>query len=233
MQMLYGLVVAFWLGMILHFLATRAMEEDLWTMVVFFTPIGAVIYFFGYFLPNVRHSSTQVRHRQLRFLQATPKDQLTADNLRQLGDYHREAGRWSESLEYYHSASPRYPGHHAIQLGIAECLIELKRPKEAIPDLRTIYEHDRLYQEQAGALLFRALTAPGAEASLEDMRLLAQGTRSAEIKYGYAEQLRQAGQTSQAKQILQAMVAQGATGGAYRADRPWHCKAKKLLKQCR
>jgi lipopolysaccharide biosynthesis regulator YciM len=111
---------------------------------------------------------------------------------------------------------------------MVDCLLELKRPADAIPHLRRVLEKAPHYRDRAATSLAQCLNRVGASAqALTELAPLAQMKLSPPFHYAYAELLIKERKVDDAKAILQRLIREAPLHS--RQDRQVAAQAKKLL----
>ena len=154
----FGLLFYPW-GLILqgialvHFIRRRPDTYWLW-IIIFFGPIGALIYIFLEVVPDVgllRHSFDGFpRRKRIRVLEATILDNPSPGNYEELGDLYLDEGKFLRARECYDRAiSPRADLPDPFyRRGIAE--IQLGDFEAAVRDLEYVVSRDARYDSYRG-----------------------------------------------------------------------------------
>ena len=229
MTLLSAVVAAFWIWMVFDFFNRRAFEEDFWTLIVFFTPFGALIYFFGHYLPIAKFESQGMKNqRRFKALQALPLLELTGDNLRELGDLYRNRRKWADAVQCYERSLKYLPDLQSMRLDMARCLMELARQEDAAPFLREVVQKAPHYREAAVVLLSECLAHNGDwKGALTELEVLGPHIKSPEAMYQHAVCLLKNDQKDDARSVLRALLAKAPF--IHREERFWLRRGKKLL----
>ena len=231
MVVLITLAVGFWMWMMLDFILRKPLEEEPWTAIVFLSPIGAIVYLLGYYVPRALSDSDYLKtQRRFKELQTAGEAHLTAEELRELGNLYRERKRWAEALRCYQQAAKQFASQSSMRLDVAKCYRELGQRQEAIQELRQISREDPFYREPSALLASQCLGEIGDWAgALQELETHCSGSGVEEIRYQRAVCLAKTGRASEAKTVLQQIVA-----GARHArgdGRYWIDQAARLLKK--
>jgi len=70
------------------------------------------------------------------FEQELQLDSANANAAYEIGEIHRTAGQFDKAQEYFEIALKYYPGFEEAQLGLANVLMSLQMPEQALPHLR-------------------------------------------------------------------------------------------------
>jgi len=180
------LVGAFWFWMMFDFFNERSMEEAFWTMVVFFGPMGAGVYFACFYLPRMASENQHVSDNANRYkeLKNSNIDKLPNSSLFELAEMYEEDKRYKDALICYEKALPNAYSRNRVLVGVARCHIMIKDPQKSVEVLSQI---DREYfskDRTASLLLCEGLSAIGKkEEALKTMQELSNFQTDIETKY--------------------------------------------------
>jgi len=220
----------FWIWMIYDFFSNRSVDDGLWTIVVFFTPLGAAVYFVGHYIPRRKEGQSDISESEDRYkeLQSAGEDNLPEASLIELGDLHREHGRPQDALRCYGKALPGAFDPPRILNGMARCHTELKQPDEAIAALKKIDPEALKKDEEAVCLLADCLMAKkDYTGALEAVSGVPASGASVKVRYYHAVVLALNGRKGEASEILKSVV--GVEERVFKKDKVWVNKSKQLL----
>jgi len=213
----------------------RRRPDTFWIWIIIIGgPIGAIAYFvvegdFG----GVRNSfKAPSRRRRIALLRALIHDNPSVGNYEELGELLLEEKRWSEAREAFdHALSSRNDSIHTFYFrGVAE--FELGDFEAAIRDLQHVVNVDPKHDySRAMCLLGQASARTGrtVEATALFDKLVATST-APESLTAAAEFYIDQGRTSEARELVDSILARRATMPAYqkRRDSKWLRKARAL-----
>jgi len=160
---LFGLSLAFAVGLCVHVVRTGREMYWLW-IILAFQPIGGIVYFLTNVVPDLVGGST-ARHvtqvarekldptREYREAKAACDDTPTVRNQSRLAAAAHHLGKFAESEALYRAAAQ---GIHAddpvLLLGLANALLELNRPTDALAVLDRLSADEGRGRTPAAAL---------------------------------------------------------------------------------
>jgi hypothetical protein len=223
---------------LVHFIRRRPDTYWLW-IILFFGPMGALIYIFIEVIPDYGLLRTSFqgfpRRKRIRFLEAIVLENPAAGNYEELGDLYLDEGNFARARECYDKAiSSRADSLDAFyRRGIAK--IELGDFAAAVPDLERVTSREPKYDSyRAVALLAHAYANTGAPEKADELFKYATNISTAsETYYNYACFLAAQRRPAEAREWAQRILAKKPTMPGYlrRRERPWFLKASALLKR--
>jgi len=223
---------------LVHFMRRRPDTYWLW-IIIFFGPMGALIYIFLEVIPDYGLLRTSFqgfpRRKRIRFLEATVLENPAAGNYEELGDLYLDEGNFARARECYDKAiSSRADSIDAFhRRAIAE--IELGDFAAAVPDLEHVTSREPKYDSyRAAALLAHAYANTGQPEKADELFQYATNMSTAsETYYNYACFLAAQHRPAEAREWAQRILAKKPTMPGYlrRRERPWFRKASALLKR--
>jgi Uncharacterized protein conserved in bacteria containing a divergent form of TPR repeats len=223
---------------LVHFMRRRPDTYWLW-IIIFFGPMGALIYIFLEVIPDYGLLRTSFqgfpRRKRIRFLEATVLENPAAGNYEELGDLYLDEGNFARARECYDKAiSSRANSIDAFhRRAIAE--IELGDFAAAVPDLEEVTSREPKYDSyRAAALLAHAYANTGRPEKADELFQYATNISTAsETYYNYACFLAAQHRPAEAREWAQRILAKKPTMPGYlrRRERPWFRKAAALLKR--
>jgi hypothetical protein len=231
-----GLAFTAWMA----FEAIRRGQAMPWIwLILFFPPIGGLIYFFAEYLG---HGSSAVRFRTQKVtaadVQRAAADVKRLDNAASWYAYAtalRSRRQFAQAVEAAKKALERDPTDVSAQYELGRGLLGAGQPKEAIPVLESVLSADRWF-DTGDALLALAKAqesagdAAGARKTFEE---LANRSRRPEILYSLAKLQLAAGEKDAARSSLQQIVDDAELTPAYNRKRvrPWVRRARAALRK--
>jgi hypothetical protein len=238
-----GIVVS--IPLIVHCIKTG--RTTIWVFVMLALPlVGSAVYFFVEVFPELGRAG--VSRRAIRGLRSTldPQGELrklenemkVTGNVQSKQRYADELvrlGRAKEALEIYRtSLTGLFADDPKLLLGFAHAQFAAGEPAAARQTLDDLIGKNPEFKSPAGHLLYaRALEGEGNTAkALEEYATLADYFPGAEAGVRYAKLLKTAGQKSQARQILEALLerAKYAPDHYKKAQREWLDEAQAELR---
>jgi hypothetical protein len=238
-----GIVVS--IPLIVHCIKTG--RTTIWVFVMLALPlVGSAVYFFVEVFPELGRSGAS--RRAMRGLRSTldPEGDLrklenemkVTGNVQSKQRYADELvrlGRAKEALDIYRtSLTGLFADDPKLLLGFAHAQYAAGEPAAARQTLDDLIGKNPEFKSPAGHLLYaRALEGEGNTAkALEEYAALAEYFPGAEAGVRYAKLLRTAGQKSQARQILEALLerAKYAPDHYKKAQREWLDEAQAELR---
>ena len=246
---LWGPLWVFWIIEILGALFTLWMiiyclrhdsERSTWLWILLVFPgIGAVIYFFARWLPSSSMEPPAFLRRwtegpKIRRLEVAAQQIGNSHQFVEWGDALREVKRWPEARVAYLKALAKEPGNLPALWGAANTESQLKELPAARPHLEAILRIDPGYKFGDVSLLYgKTLHAlPEREAELAHWRTHLKRWRQPEALYLLAELLIERGEYSEARQLLQTVIADIEMTPRALARKVffWKGRARKLLR---
>jgi hypothetical protein len=237
--MLYYLALAFKIWMLIDAVQRRA--EYYWFFIIFLVPFGDVVYFFVVKIHDygrVRMSLTKQfaiktgsSVKELRYhLKETPS---TANHLA-LATALYDRKQYREARELYEAVLSKTPKEKPALHGLGLCQAALADHQAAISTFKRVLDIDLSYLSYGSwrALATALLEAGDKEQALECLRELLQRDSRLEHKTMLAEALLATGNSKEAAELLDTAIDDYKHSPRYvqRANRPFHKKAKQLLK---
>lgn len=219
---------------ILHFIRKRPDFYWLW-IILLLGPVGALIYLAVEALPELTDPGTfkfVARGSRKRELEAAVVDNPSAGNYEELGQIYLDEEKWAKAKDAYDRAiSSRTDSIDPFyRRGVAE--IELGMFDAALPDLqRAVAEDPRYDFQRSGGLLAYAYWKTGQpDRAAQMFEAVTRTSTLTETQYHYAEFLAAQGKKTEARQLLDAILAKrrNMPGFQKRRDRPWFRKTKAL-----
>jgi hypothetical protein len=223
---------------IFHFIRRRPDTFWLWIILIGGW-LGALVYIVSEMAPDagLLRQSFKVfpRRKRIRELKAAVVDNPSAGNYEELGDLYLEEGEYARSRECFNRAissrtdspDPFYRrGLAAMYMGdFAAALPDFERVVSQNPD----YDFHRA----AGVLAHSYAETGQAEKAAALFPQVVKISTLSEAYYNYATFLAGQGQTAQARDWAQRILAKKATMPGYlrRRDRPWFRRASALLRR--
>jgi hypothetical protein len=222
---------------LVHFIRRRPDNVWLW-IIIFFGPIGALVYIFMEVVPDLGLLRQALdgfgRRKRIAQLEAIVVENPAAGNYEELADLLLDEGKFARARECYDKAiTSRGDPDPIYRRGIAE--IELGDFPAAVPDLEYVIARDAKYDfNRAIALLAHAYahTAQPEKADALFQQAIAVSTLS-ETYLNYAAFLASQHRTAEARDWAQRVLARKSTIPRYlqRRERPWFRKARAILKR--
>jgi hypothetical protein len=230
-------------GMILQALALvhfiRRRPDNVWIyIIVFFGPLGALVYIFMEVLPDLgllRQSFDSFgRRKRIKQLEAVVLENPAAGNYEELADLLLDEGKFARARECYDKAiTSRGDPDPIYRRGIAE--IQLRDFAAAVTDLEDVTARDDRYDfNRAIALLAHAYANTGQPDKAEALfQKATERSTLSETYLNYAAFLASQNRIPEARDWAQRLIARKSTIPRYlqRRERPWFRKAAALLKR--
>lgn len=212
-MILYGLMLVIQIALIIHVFYTR--RPLWWAAVLFFLPlVGAIVYLFVEILPQygLFRTARKVQNKVIERIDPerevrVARDALdladTVGNRLRLAGALAHLGRWNEAEPLFRrSLEGPFADDPTVLMGLAQSLIELDRPAEALDVIARLRAAGR--EGADVALLFaRAAGSTGDEAgALEAYVFAAPRLPSLEAQARHVVYLRSIGRSSEAEQQL-------------------------------
>ncbi|MGA7521685.1 MAG: tetratricopeptide repeat protein [Acidobacteriaceae bacterium] len=233
-----------WWGLLLEALAIihfiRRRPNGWWLFVIlFFGPLGAIIYLLAEALPDTHEMGGQSfrgfsRRRRIRELESLVQVNRAVGNFEELGDLYMDEGRLRDARAAF---------DHSIALGSRTtdpfyrrgvCALFLGDPQAAIPDLERAVNDDPEYDfHRAAGLLAHAFALTGQKDRAEALfqASLKLSTLS-ETYLNYADLLAQEGRSAEAREWARKVLEKAPAMPGYlrRRERPWFRRARRTLR---
>ena len=248
---LWGPLWVFWIIELLGALFTLWMviycirhdsERSTWLWILLLFPgIGAVIYFLARWLPSSSMEQPACLRRwtdgpKIRRLEVAAQQIGNSHQFVEWGDALRQVQQWPEARAAYTQALAKEPGNLSALWGASLTESQLGDPQAARLHLEAILRIDPGYKFGDVSLLYgKTLHAlPDREAELAHWRTHLKRWRQPEALYLLAERLIERGETSEARQLLQTVIADIEITPRALARKVffWKGRAKKLLRSC-
>jgi hypothetical protein len=223
---------------LVHFVRRRPESYWLW-VIIFFGPLGAIVYLFAEMVPDLNLMSGSVkgfsRRRQISRLRAIVLENPSAGNYEELGDLLLEEKKYAEARDCYDRALSSRTDHidPFYRRGIAA--FEAGDAAAALPDLERTVKSDPRYDYSRARLYYaRALAAVGRnDEALQVFQALVDGTGTTEALVYAAEFFTQHGRKDEARVLVERVAARKRTMPAYqkRRERPWLRRASMLKRK--
>ena len=222
---------------LIHFMRRRPDNVWLW-IIIFFGPLGAVVYMFMEVIPDLGLLRLQLdsygRKKRIKQLEAVVLENPAAGNYEELADLLLDEGKFGRARECYDKAiSSRGDPDPIYRRGIAE--IHLGDFAAAVRDLEDVTSRDDKYDfNRAIALLAHAYANTGQPEKAEALfREATERSTLSETYLNYAAFLASQNRVAEARDWAQRVLARKATIPRYlqRRERPWYRKAAGLLKR--
>ena len=243
MGFLFNFVFTWW-GLLLEALAIihfiRRRPSGWWLFVIlFFGPLGAVVYLLLEALPDTRETSGQSfrgfsRRRRIRELESLVQVNRAVGNFEELGDLYMDEGRLREARAAFdesitlgsRTVDPYY------RRGV--CALFLGDPQAAIPDLERAVNGDPEYDfHRAAGLLAHACALTGQKDKAEALfRESLKLSTLSETYLNYADLLAQEGRAAEAREWARKVLEKAPAMPGYlrRRERPWFRRARRMLR---
>ena len=233
----YGASIVLQVLTLIHYFRNR--PEWYWFfLIVFFPPIGPIVYLFVEVLPGWNWKLPAFerleRRRRKQWLEKLVADSPTQDSLSELAAICAKEGEHGRAVELYGEALEREPDELDSRFGRGVSLAKLGRARDAVEDLRRVVDADpafRLHQA--------ALALAGAHEDLgEDEKaaqayqgILDRSTVSAAY-YGLGKLQAKHGNQEEAERLMREILDKQSGLPRYlrRQERPWVWKARAFLK---
>lgn len=232
-----------WLSIVLQVLALvhyfRNRPEWYWFfLIVFFPPIGPIVYLFLEVLPGWNWRLPAIerfeRRRRKKWLDKVVAESPTQDALSELAAIYAKEGDHERAAELYGQALDREPDELDSRFGRGVALAKCGRPAEAVEDLKAVVDRDPTFKlHQAALALAEAYEELGRdeEAAQAYQSILDRTTVSAAY-YGLGKLQAKHGNIEEAKRLMQEILDKQSGLPRYlrRQERPWVWKARAFLK---
>ncbi len=230
------LIFAFQIWMIVD--CIRSGNDYYWIFIIlFFSLIGALIYFFvcktGTSRVEQSFSKRRNQQRQIEELQAKIYHLDKAHHYAELGDLYRDQKKWAQAQQAYESALERDSELFDARAHLGYVLLAQGRAEEAWKVLEPALQQQPKFE--SGKLLWECAQCQAARNQLPSARqlyeqlLASHGYLQAQVEY--AEVLDRLGETKACVEVLRQAIADARSAPRFlkRTNRPWLKKAEKLL----
>lgn len=219
--------------------AYRRSSDTVWFWIIlFFQPLGPIIYFFAVKLRDVRALpavSLWQRGPSLRELRYRAENIPTMANHFALARRLIEGKEYAEAVPHLEAALKPEPDHGQVLYSLALCHVRLGQADQAVPLLERLLQRDPRWSHYAGwQLLIEARDQLGDEAgALHACREVARLSATLENQCLLAEHLLDAGQGEEAGKVLtRALDDYSFAPRSIRwRNRRWARTARRLLRQ--
>lgn len=238
-MLLYILISAFTIWMIID-AARRHVDWYWFLIIIFFTPIGGLIYFFAvkakdFRAPVVADALPGPSGPSLPQLRQAAAESPSIANRLAYAEALRAERKYKDAIAEYEFVLQRDNKSRQALHGIALSLLELEAPAEAVTHLSKLMDVDARYRDFAAAMDYaEALWLDGRrELALEVLEDLATTSTRIDHSLAYANYLALADQTSKAREVLETALKdyEQSPNFVQRRDRSTARDAEKLLAQ--
>ncbi len=218
-----------------HFSRRRPDSYWLW-IILFLGPLGALIYLAVEALPELRDPGAFKfvgRAQRIRELEAAVGQNPSAGNYEELGQLYLDSGQWKKARACFdHSIAQRTDSVDPFYRR-AIAVLGMEDFPAAMADLERVVRAEPNYDiHRAAGLLAWAYARTGhAEQAQALFQRTVQASTLTETQVHYAEFLASQGNTAEARQWAERILAKraGMPGFQRRHDRPWFRGAQSLL----
>ncbi len=221
---------------LVHFVRKR---PDFWWLyvILFLGPVGALIYLAIEALPELTDPGAfrfVQRGSRRKELEAAVVDNPSAGNYEELGQIYLDEEKWAKAKEAYDRAiSSRTDSIDPFyRRAVAET--EMGSFDAAVSDLERVVREDPKYdfQRAPGLLAYAYWKTGQAERASQMFEAATRTSTLTETQYHYAEFLAAQGRTSEARQLLDGILAKrrNMPGFQKRRERPWFRRTEALRK---
>jgi hypothetical protein len=218
--------------------AHRRGVDYYWYYIILFIPLaGPLAYFFLFKVHDFHGWRSWFQPKtSLHELQYRAEQTPTLANHLALAQRLIEQKDYASALPHLEKAHPMEPEHSQVMYSLAVCYKELGQPDKAVPLLERIINRDRTWSDYAAwRMLIETREQTGnKEFAMKACRDLVKVAPSIRHRCLLAEHLLAAGQTDEARQILDQALQDHyyAPGPLRRRNRHWASEARRLQKQC-
>jgi hypothetical protein len=216
----------------------RAEVDPYWFWIILFVPVlGAWAYFFVVFVPSLKPGRLAAWFRgrpSLDELRYRAEHMPSLVNRVALAQRLMEEGDPAEALPHLQAALKQEPEHGLLLYTLARCHLQQGHPELATPILEGLTAREPRWSNYAGwRLLAEARAAAGdAAGAAQSCRELARLAATLEYHCLLAEYLLEAGQTVEARAVLEQALRDHDYSSASRSrNARWAREARRLLKQ--
>jgi len=222
-----------------HFFRRR--PNTYWLFIIFVLgPLGALIYLATQALPELRDPGAFAflsRGRRIRELEADVRQNPSAGNYEELGLLYLDERKWAKARACFDRSIAQRTDSPDPYYRRALAALELGDFNPARDDLERVVQSDAAYDiHRAAGLLAWACARTGQGERAEQLfRRTLQTSSLMETRFHFAEFLAEQKRPEEARQLLQAILAQraGMPGFQRRRERPWLRQSKILLARLR
>jgi hypothetical protein len=241
-----GMMLAVWAGytvlwvwMLIHCFRYEP-DRLLWFLIIFFVPLGSLVYFFARWLPNRQMQAPQALKRwtrggEISRLETAAVQIGNPHQYIQLGDALREVGSWQRAETAYAQALQKDPTNLQALWGLALVAIHRRDYATSRDYLAKVLEIDPQYKFGDVSLEYgKALHELGErEAAREHLQTHIRRWRHPEALYRLALILADEGRFDEARAQLQAMLLDinGSPKSVARRFAVWKSRARKVLRK--
>ncbi len=233
----YGLTVILQVSTLVHYFRNR--PEWYWFfLIVFFPPIGPLIYLFVEVLPGWNWRLPVIerfeRKRRKQWLQKMVADTPSQDTLSRLAAIYAKEGDHDRAIELYGKALARDPDEPESRFGRGVALTKSGRTAEAVEDLAYVVKADPTFKVYEAALALAEVYEELDEdekAAQTYQSILDHSTVSAAY-YGLGRLQARHNNPDEARRLMQEILDKQAGLPRYlrRQERPWVRRARAVLK---
>ena len=207
-------------------------------LIVFFPPIGPIVYLFVEVLPGWNWRLPAVaafeRKKRRQWLERMIVEAPTQETMSRLAAMVAKQGDHERAIQLYTDALDIEPDELETRFGRGASLAALGRPREAVGDLRQVVDLDPSFKFYEAALeLARAYEQLDEdEQAAQTYQAVLDRTTVSGAYYGLGALQAKHGNKSEAKRLLGEILSKQAGLPRYlrRQERPWVRKAKAILK---
>lgn len=223
---------------LLHFIRRRPETYWLW-IILFFGPIGALIYLVSEAAPDlvlVRNGFRAFpRRARISELRAIVSQNPAPGNYEELADLYFEDKKYAQARECYDHAITARSDTIDPFYRRGMCAYEMKDYAAAIPDLEFVtgrqFNYD--FHRAAGALAVCYANTGQTERAQTLFQRVLQVSAATEVQYNYAEFLASQSRNAEAREMIDHILAKKAMMKRFqkRLERPWLRRAAALRKR--
>jgi hypothetical protein len=223
---------------LVHFIRRRPNFYWLWA-ILFFGPIGALVYIFAEVLPDfglLRQSFKGFpRRKRIAQLQLDIRDNPSSGNFEELGDLYMDEGKLQQARAAYDKAIAARSTTLDCFYRRGVCALLLGDAAAALPDLEMTIQKDPGHDfHRAAGLLAHAYALTGQKEKADAMFLQAVDRSTLSETYlNYADFLASVGRNAEARGWARKVLDKKPTMPRYlrRRERPWFRRASSLLRR--
>ena len=233
----YGLSVVLQVLALIHYFRNR--PEWYWFfLIVFFPPIGPIVYLFVEILPGWNWRLPAIerleRSRRKRWLERIVSDSPTQDSLSELAAICAKEGDHERAAELFGQALEREPDELESRFGRGVALGKCGRAGEAVEDLKAVVDADPTFKlHQAALALAEVYEQLGEdEKAAQTYQSILDRTTVSAAYYGLGKLQAKHGNPDEARRLMQEILDKQSGLPRYlrRQERPWVWKARAFLK---
>jgi len=224
--------------MLVHFFRTR--PEGYWFfIIIFFGPIGALIYFFVEVLPGFNWKAPPVfqrfeRGRRKQWLESMVAESPSVEAITELAQIRAAEGEDAAAVELFDQALARDPEDWESHYGRGTVHLRMGEPLKAVEDLESVVKHDPGYKFYAAQLaLAEAYEKAGDEdKAIAVYRTILARTTVSQAYFHLGRLLHERGETEEARGLMREIISKQTGLPRYlrRQERPWVRQANAFLK---